>query len=78
MVGRPLVEVAAADAHIGDLEQHVFLADGGAGDLTDLDGALFGGEIDDGGGGHGGDEGWMMEDDGKQMNDGRWRIKDEG
>jgi hypothetical protein len=48
VVGSPLVEVAAADADIGDFEQDVFFTDDGTGDLADLDGALFGGEIYDG------------------------------
>ena len=46
------MEVAAADADIGDFEQDVLFTDDGTGDLADFDGALFGGEIDDGRGVH--------------------------
>ena len=49
MVGSPLMEVATADADIGDFEQDVFFTNDGSGDLADFDGALFGGEVDDGG-----------------------------
>jgi hypothetical protein len=61
VVGGPLVKVAAADADVGDFEQDVFFTDDGTGDLADLDGALFGGEVYDGGGVH---------------VRGRWRMKD--
>jgi hypothetical protein len=61
VVGSPLVKVAAADADVGDFEQDVFFADDRAGDLADLDGALFRGEVDDGGGVH---------------ERGRWRMND--
>ena len=62
VVGGPLVKVAAADADIGDFEQDVFFTDDRTGDLADLDGALFGGEVYDGGGG-GHDRGrWGMKD----------------
>jgi hypothetical protein len=43
------VKVAAADADVGDFEQDVFFTDDGTGDLADFDGALFGGEVYDGG-----------------------------
>jgi hypothetical protein len=49
MVGGPLVQVTAADADVGDFEQDVFFTDDGSGDLADFDGALFGGEVYDGG-----------------------------
>ena len=48
VVGGPLVEVAAADADVGDFEQDVFFTNDGAGDLADFDGAFFGGEVNDG------------------------------
>jgi hypothetical protein len=50
MVARPLVEIAAADADIGHLEEHVVGADLGRGDLAELDGAPGGSEVHDGGG----------------------------
>jgi hypothetical protein len=46
------VEVAAADADVGDFEQDVLFTDDGSGYLANLDGALFGGKINDGGGVH--------------------------
>jgi hypothetical protein len=59
------VQVAAADADVGDFEQDVFFTDDGSGDLADLDGALFGGEINDGCVLHGGIvdklDGWIEE-----------------
>jgi hypothetical protein len=69
-----LVKVAAADADIGDFEQDVFFTDDGAGDLTYLDGALFGGEVYDGGGGHDGGR-WRMMDGGWKM---REQMRDVG
>jgi hypothetical protein len=49
----PLVQIRAANADIGDFEEHILSTDGGLFDLTDFDGAFFRREVDDGGGFHG-------------------------
>ncbi len=43
VIGGPLVQVAAADADVGDFEQDILRADGGLFDLADFDGVFFGG-----------------------------------
>ncbi len=49
MVAGPLVEIAAADADIGDLEQHIVRADFGNADFTEFDRAAISGKVDDSG-----------------------------
>ena len=49
MVGRPLVQVTAADPHVGDFEQDVFPSDGRAVYLTKLDRTFFRSVVNDGG-----------------------------
>ena len=78
MVGGPLVEVAAADADVGDFEQDVFFTDDGSGDLADIDGALFGGEVYDGGGGGHRRGRWGMKDEGWKIAKGGWKMDDGG
>ena len=47
MIRRPLVQITAADADRGDLQQHVFRTDLRPLDLAELDGVALVGEIDD-------------------------------
>ena len=53
MIRRPLVQVRAAHAHIGDLQQHVLGTDGGFLDFTDFDRAFSRRVVDDSSGFHG-------------------------
>jgi hypothetical protein len=52
--GGPLVQIAAADSHGGDFEEHILLSNGRLFFFADFDGARFRGKIDDSGAGHGG------------------------
>jgi hypothetical protein len=49
VVGGPLVEITPANAHVGDLEQYVFLANVGLGNFADFDGAFLRGVVYNGG-----------------------------
>jgi hypothetical protein len=49
VVGGPLVEITAANAHVGDLEQYVFLTNFGLGNFADFDGASLRGVVYNGG-----------------------------
>ena len=53
VIGGPLVQVGATNAHVGDFEEHILSTDGGFLDFTDFDGALFRREVDNGGRFHG-------------------------
>ena len=53
VIGRPLVQIRATNAHIGDFKEHILGSDHGLFDLTDFDGAFFRREVDDGGRFHG-------------------------
>jgi hypothetical protein len=41
VIGGPLMQIGAANADIGDFEEHILRTDGRLFDLTDFDGAFF-------------------------------------
>jgi hypothetical protein len=55
VIRRPLMQIRAANADVGDFEEHILSTDGGFLDFSDFDRAFFRRKVDDGGRFHGGE-----------------------